>query len=365
MPRRPHARCRSAGRLLLSQTALCLLLSCSQGGSGNPSGAADTASSAVSSASAAPSDSAGEIKPKEKDEEVKPLYPIDNSPPDPLAVRFCETMHDLEAKRRGECCASPGATGYFTAECSRVVSAAIRLSSIKLDAARVDACAAAATKALEGCGWVGAASPDLPAECETVIAGQLEEKAVCRSSLECAPSLTCQGLTTTRAGKCLPPRPAGLICGGSVDTLAALTRQNKAAERHRECAGYCARPLCADAVPLGGVCKTDVECGASLRCSGGKCSNSPLPPAGKPCDNGQCAQGARCLQGTCAAPKEEGQPCGADPECLGACDKAEGAAAGKCKKTCPVTKLPTKPAFEPKGAPSAKGAASAKGAPPK
>jgi hypothetical protein len=345
---------RAAGAVscsLFLAAAGCPGLACSSGGDAGGTGTASAAASASASASAAPEDSAAALAGKTKEEDIKPLYPLDNSPPDPQAVRFCEAIHDLEPRRRGECCGSPGSSGHFTGECARVLSSAIKLGAIKLDSAAVDACTATSSKSMEGCGWVGASPPELPAECESVITGLVGEMQVCRSSLECTGTLACQGLTTTRAGKCLPPKPTGMVCGGTVDTLAALTRQNRTVERHRECAGFCARPICIDALPLGGACKADGECGPDRRCLDGKCSDSPLPAAGKPCSGGQCAAGARCVKGSCLTPKEEGQVCEVDQECRGACDRPAGAAAGKCGKRCPVTTIPTKPAFQPKQPP--------------
>ncbi len=350
-PRHAHRRLAVLVSLPLFLAATGLFgLSCSSPGEGGSSGAASGGVTASVTSSAGTADSAAEIKPREKEEEVRPLYPVDGSPPDPEAVRFCEAIHGLEPRRRGECCGSPGGSGHFTGECARVLGAAIKLGAIQLDAAAIDRCAAASAKDLEGCGWVGPTPPDLPAECESVITGLTGEKVVCRSSLECAGGLACQGLTTTRAGRCLPPKPSGLVCGGSVDTLAALTRQNAAAERHRECAGFCARPVCADALPLGGACKADGECGPDHVCAGGKCSAGSLPGSGQPCAGGQCARGARCVKDRCITPKAEGEACQSDLECRGACDRREGAAAGKCGMRCTVLTIPTHPAFKPKSA---------------
>ena len=79
----------------------------------------------------------------------------------------------------------------------------------------------------------------------------------------------------------------------------------------------------------------------------------PHLPAGQPCATGECARGARCVKDMCIAPKPEGEACEADVECQGACDKPQGAAAGKCGKRCTVLTIPTKPAFTPKTPPQA------------
>lgn len=347
----PRARARSAHIhhvAALLGAAAAVGLSCgSQGGEGS-TGAAASASASAASVDAADSAEPGTRK---KEEDVKPLYPMDGSPPDPVAQRFCEAIHDLEPRRRAECCGSRGGAGYFTGECTRTLSAAIRLKAVELGSAAVDRCARAVARGLEGCGWVGPSSPALPAECDSVIKGLLTSAAVCRSSLECADGLACQGLSATQVGRCLPPKPAGVVCGGTVDTLAAMTLQHRSGERHPECAGVCARPMCVEAPPIGGACKSNAECGANRTCAGGKCSDRPLPGAGQPCAAGECARGVRCVRDTCVAPRAEGEACELDAECRGACDRPEGATAGKCGKRCAAQTIPTKPAFTPKTAP--------------
>src|SRR4051812_44661911 len=83
--------------------------------------AASTASGTASASAAAPDPSATAAE-KTSDDDVKPIYPIDGSPPDPLAQRFCQTVHDVEAGKRGDCCGVAGDTGYFTGECTRTLS---------------------------------------------------------------------------------------------------------------------------------------------------------------------------------------------------------------------------------------------------
>lgn len=332
-----------AAVLFLPALGTTCLFACSATGGDGTTGAATTASAAAPAP--AKSNSAGTTR---GDDDIKPLYPVDGSPPEPLALRFCQAVIDIEARRRGECCGAPGETGRFTGECARTLSAAIRLNAASLDAGDVDKCEAAVGKDLEGCGWVGPSTPDLPAACEGVIHGLLTDEAVCRSSLECAEGLTCHGLTATRTGKCFPPKPAGVVCGGGIDTLAAFTRQNRTSETHRECAGYCSRPVCSDPVALGGACKSSEECGPKRTCLNDKCSADPLPAVGQSCARGLCARGARCVKDKCVAPRGEGEECSTDLECRGVCDRPEGAAAGKCGKRCIVMKIPTSPVFSSK-----------------
>jgi len=336
----------------VAASSAVLVVACSDNQGSGTSGAATapgTGSGTAPSPAPPASDTAGD---RAADDEIKPVYPIDGSPPDPLAQRFCEAIHDTPARRRGECCGVAGDTGYFTGECTRTLSYAVRSKAASLEPADVDKCSEAMTRDLQGCGWVGPDSPPLPAVCEGIIRGQTGERELCRSSLECSEGLTCQGLTTTRTGKCFPPKRSGIVCGGSVDTLAALTRQHQVSVTHPECAGYCTRPVCVDVIPLGGACKIDDECGVHRACLGGKCSDASLPAAGQPCSSGRCAAGARCVKDKCIPPGAEGEVCSSDLECRGACDKGEsagaGATTGKCGKRCVVMTIPTKPAFSAK-----------------
>jgi hypothetical protein len=354
MPPLQRGRLRPAQVLTLAiflGAAAPLGLSCGSSGGEGASGTTATATASATASASEDADADDSAKPRKKEDDVRPLYPNDGSPPDPLAQRFCAAIHDLEPKRRAECCGAPGASGHFTGECARVLSAAIRLNAVKLDAAAVDGCVNAVSKGLDGCGWVGPAAPDLPAECDAVITGLVAEQAVCRSSLECEKGLACQGLSATQKGKCFGPKPAGVFCGGTVDTLAAMTLQHRTGERHPECAGVCTRPICVDLPPAGGACKANAECGTGRSCVSGKCTDQPLPGAGKPCAASECARGVRCVKGTCVAPKPEGEACALDAECAGGCEKPQGAAAGKCGKRCAVQTIPTKPAFTPKAAP--------------
>jgi hypothetical protein len=306
----------------------------------DPAAAASASASAGASASAAPSGlSPLERDRKAQDDEIRPVYPIDNSPPEPLAERMCDAVHVLPAKRRAECCASdPGFTPR--GECVRTLSSAIRSKAVTLDPADVDRCAQAMAKELEGCGWVNPSPPSAAAACDGIIRGQLKESAVCRSSLECAEGLGCLGLSATQVGRCGPPKPARALCNIGIDTLAAFTRQDRFEDAHPDCAGYCIQRRCQDAVAVGGECKTHTECGAKRSCVKGKCSSAPLPAAGQPCAAGLCALGARCVKDVCTAPKGEGEACDSDLECRGGCERPDGGTTGACGKRCDIVRLP-------------------------
>ena len=275
------------------------------------------------------------------DEDVRPVYPIDAGPPDPLAMRFCEAVQALPERRRAECCSSVR-TGIAPVDaCVRTLSYALAQRALTLDAADVERCEGAMKKATEACDWVTPWAIKISPVCQEILKGKLAEKETCRSSLECAAGLRCQGLSATDLGACGPPRPARLQCGVGIDTLAAFTRQDHVDREHAECEGRCVRRQCDDAIALGAACQSDSQCGKQ-RCVAGKCAEGQLPALGAACPAGACAPGAGCVSGVCVAPKAEGAACGSTAECRGECVTEDAGAAGTCAKRCPSIALPTR-----------------------
>jgi hypothetical protein len=301
--------------------------------------APNAAASASSSASAAsPATSAG-IDQSEPDDAVRPVYPITNDPPSPLAKKLCEAIHEQPARRKAECCSSAGrgplaSVTLLVNECVRVLSFALREKSVSLDPADVDKCVEAGPKATEGCEWVTPFAPRPPPACDGVIKGLLQEGAHCRASLECVDGLRCLGSGPTAPGRCTKPLPRGGPCSHAVDTLASYTGQTTSDARHPECAGYCAQRWCADIVPVGGECSSTVQCGAGRHCIEKKCAEGPLPEAGAPCRSGLCAEGARCSAGKCVPLGVTGEACERDADCRSGCEKPPGSAKGKCGIKC-------------------------------
>lgn len=261
------------------------------------------------------------------DDSVQPVYPLEIAPA-PIALELCDALDELPAKRRAECCgAAPART--VTSECVRMLSGAISFHAVTLEPGAVDRCAADLATRYDGCDWVGPASMSLPASCEGLVHGVLASGTRCRSSLECADGLRCQGVGPTDAGVCARPAPEGAPCDTAVDPLASYALQNPWLDHERpECAGACVRHRCQAPVAIGGACESDGQCGAGNRCSAGACAAGPLAPVGGPCTSAACADGARCVAGMCLTPKAEGAACSADAECRGAC------VAGKCGKRC-------------------------------
>lgn len=303
--------------------ASCAALSaCSPKESKPPPDAAPSEPSAVPSA--VPSARGGD--------EIRPAYPLE-VPENPLAKRYCEALHDTPQKRKAECCSS-GVGATITGECTRVLSFALNEKSVTMAPADVDRCVEALGKVYEGCAWVGPNPPRMPEACLGIIKGAVADGGVCRSSLDCAAGVFCHGAGPTNLGRCGAPHDSRFPCELAIDSLAAYTRQDNTAALHPECAGYCNRHRCFEAVQVGGPCKVTAECGPNRLCAAGKCSDGPLPTVGQPCPGAACADSARCLSGTCVAPKPEGEACSIDAECRGGCVRPDGGSKGKCGKRC-------------------------------
>lgn len=303
----------------------------------------------LASHSAPPASTAPPVEPRERGaDEILPVYPADAGAPEPLAERFCDVVYSLPERRRAECC--PGAfRASMRSECVRTLSVALRDRAVEIAPSGLDACADAMTEATLGCDWVVGLTAPLPPACDGLLQGKLPEKAKCRSSLECAGSLRCQGLSTIDVGACGPPKAAPQACNLANDMLATFTRQDHLDRAHPECDGWCARSRCREAIPVGGACDSDIQCGKH-RCSSGKCTDAPLRALGEPCTGDECLGGSKCVKGKCAAPKAENEPCEENAECRGACERPDGGATGSCQKTCNwLQQTPIPPLVKPAG----------------
>ncbi len=301
----------------------------------------DAAAPAASAGPSAPAVSAAAAPTSKPDGEVQPVYPIDAGPPDPLALRFCEAVQALPEKRKGECCAGARVGIAPVDACVRTLSYALAQHAVTLAPADLDRCAEAMTAATSGCDWVTPFAISIPPACVGILDGTLAAKAPCRSSLECAAGLRCQGLSAVDLGACGAPRAARFQCGVGIDTLAAYTRQDNVDRDHPECEGRCTRGGCEDAFALGAPCKSDSQCGKS-RCLAGKCAAGLLPALGAACPAGVCAPGAGCVDAVCVAPKAEGAACGSSAECRGECGLGDAGPAGTCTMRCPSFALPSR-----------------------
>jgi hypothetical protein len=282
----------------------------------------------------APSEAPASAPPLPRPPPIEPVYPATlDGAPDPLAEQLCSALHTLPETRRAACCAAPAAV-ELAGECTRVLTLALRARAVRLDAADVDACAAAMARALDGCDWVGPFPVAPPAACAGIVRGAVAAGERCRSSLECAGGLRCRGAGPTQPGRCSAALDDGALCGLAVDTLASYTRQEAVDREHRECAGYCARHRCHRAVARGAACTLSSQCVDGDHCAAGRCAGAPFAAVGEPCTGADCAPGSRCVQHRCLVPRGDGATCGSDFECRGGCVRAPGAVDARCAPRC-------------------------------
>ena len=280
-----------------------------------------TASSSASASAAPPAASSGS-----PDEEVRPVYPALTAPPEPLAVRICGLVHSTAELRADACCRRKRGKSGLEKECERAVSGALSLKRVTVAEDKVVACEKALELTFAACDWVRPfGEPSIPPECTSLFEGVLPASARCRSHLECASGLFCEGLSPTQAGSCSAPRLDG-GCFGGTDSLATLARQ-KLGDKHAACDGICVARRCAEPVALGAACKASAECGKDAHCEG-TCKKGP------PNDCSACPYGTGCVEGSCRAHKKDGEACGTDNECRGQCVKAKGAKTGACAMQC-------------------------------
>ena len=232
--------------------------------------------------------------------------------PESLARRLCDALHALPMGRRAACCGQPAGSSLAD-ECSRTLSLSLADRAVRLDAAEVDRCVAAASHAVEGCDWVGALAPLPPEACRAVIHGQLTAGGRCRSALECGEGLACRGVGPTTPGTCAAPAAPGAACASAADTLASEASQIGYEEHHPECNGFCQKGRCTAFVPLGGACVSSVQCAPGSHCA-----------------LGRCTAGAELA----AILKSVGEACSSPFECKGGCLKPEGAERGVCGMQC-------------------------------
>jgi hypothetical protein len=273
-------------------------------------------------------------------DDVKPVYP--DAPANPLATKLCDALHGTEERHRRACCntaagGASAATGVAS-ECARNVSAAMKLGTIELADADVDACAAAMERTFAGCDWVGPLSPQVAHECQGIVHGRLGASAVCRSTLECGSGLVCHGVGPTSVGRCGAPQGVGQRCTASADVLVTYARQDATDELKPACVttAVCLRGLCAPRMKIGDVCQSSEQCESGGYCRDDKCTKTSAK-AGEACGaSAPCEAGLVCQSSGRCGPlrKAAGAACASDLECVGGCIKAAGAKRGTCGTRC-------------------------------
>ncbi|HMI87700.1 MAG TPA: hypothetical protein VK550_26620 [Polyangiaceae bacterium] len=281
----------------------------------------------AASASSSPVDALGTIYPR-------------GAPPHPRATRLCDTLHAVPARRKAECCGGvapdAGAAPFLATECARVLGATLDAGTVELDEAVVDRCAAAMSAAFTGCDWVTPSPPALPEVCQQLLRGKLARGGVCRSSLECAGDMHCEGVGPTKTGICAPPAGEGAGCGAHVDVLATYLSDRHLPTAHPFCAEHCSLVAhrCGPQPEVGSACVANVNCAASQLCVKNRCSAAPAGRAGEVCGDVPCAEGLRCVEGACAARASTGEGCSSDSDCaLGACVRG-GDGVTRCGPQC-------------------------------
>lgn len=226
------------------------------------------------------------------------------------AELLCHLLQGGPAERRAACCGNAGG-GHVEAECVRVLGAALAAGRVAIDDGALSRCSEALPTEFAGCDWVTPGQPMPPAECRGLTRGLVNAGAACRSSLECAAPLHCEGGTPTEPGRCSPPLPDGAACRAPSDNLASLLFARDLEQVHPSCAGACslAAHRCEPKMPEqrdarahaarqgaalpGAACRTDFDCqrgGCAAGVCGAKCAVSmadaarlsSLPPLALP-----------------------------------------------------------------------------------
>jgi hydrogenase/urease accessory protein HupE len=162
--------------------------------------------------------------------------------PPPLVTRLCGSLSELPRVRRAECShTKPGIS--LGNQCARMLATSVSSGAVSLVESEIDRCLTEWNQRYEGCGFVERASLPPPVACQHVLVGNLGAEATCRSSLECAVGLHCDGVGPMDSGRCRPPRTAGASCGLAVDPLLAYVRGAAGADR-KECQGACINNRC-------------------------------------------------------------------------------------------------------------------------
>jgi hypothetical protein len=193
----------------------------------------------------------------------------DAGPVDPLASRLCVALLERAHVRRAECAGTKAGIS-FAGVCASALTSSMRSGGLVIERSAVDACAAAVEGQLRDCNKLGLLDPQPPPECQDLARGLRTEGATCRSSLECAGTLRCRGVSPTSVGTCTRALPDGAACGLAMDPLAAYTRQ-ETDRSHPECLGFCSDHRCAPRAARGGACRATIGCGAADVCVGGHC----------------------------------------------------------------------------------------------
>jgi hypothetical protein len=225
------------------------------------------------------------------------------------AAALCHVLQGRPAERRSACCGS-GSQRHFEKDCVRALTEALSDQRIAIDGSKLDGCREATERAFAGCAWVTPGQPLPPAECQGLTRGRVAAAGLCRSSLECAAPLHCQGNTPTQAGRCAPALPAGAACRAPADVLGSYLFARDLPRTQPVCAGACSfvTHRCENAEPS--ACQADADCPRGLGCSAGRCVSAPTSGQGR--SGEACRTDFDCAVGGCTgSPGTCGMKCAA------------------------------------------------------
>jgi hypothetical protein len=255
-----------------------------------------------------------------------------------VATTLCDTLHGLSARRKAECCGTPPRR-ILIDQCVQLVSRSVASYSLELSRDALATCSADMSQALEGCDWVTPSEPLSPPSCQRLFRGLVSAGGTCRSSLECADTLHCEGTTPTKPGVCSAPGNVGAGCGTHVDALAAATLTRDLERSRPFCADFCSLTShkCEPQPKEGASCLASVSCARGQSCVAGACSKARRGGQGQGCQSASCEDGLRCVDGECRAPAAPGAACSSDFDCAegGCVTNASGAAT--CGPKCSLS----------------------------
>lgn len=275
---------------------------------------------------------------------------------------FCQKTLGVVADALDTCCSADdkatddygvvrGFLAFFLPSCQSSLEASISLGRVRYHPDKAEACYAAMRDNYgpDKCANIVQTFSDPSGmQCREAFSGVGAVDAPCKGNHECIDGLLCVGVSASAEGTCREPPALGEPCGTTQDSDGIGGPIEFEFGSHPECAGGAAcdpfERRCVQAVKAGDACTSTFDCGESLRCVAGTCSDAQPGGVGADCDSElDCTPDAFCApdpmnsnQGKCAKKRNAGEPCTGNSfvtECLGRCDAPSGQA-GTCVSFC-------------------------------
>jgi hypothetical protein len=106
----------------------------------------------------------------------------------------------------------------------------------------------------------------------------------------------------------------GLACASGTCRKLPSIGESCPYERCADIGARCVLGYCQPVGLPGKSCTTEMDCSLYARCNSDIALCENVPTLGMPCD-GRCAGGARCANGVCGPPLQDGEPCTAYSDC--------------------------------------------------